>query len=116
VPLCEGYLINRISYSQIEESDSLEVGLRWGPDRPDVRFWFSEIYYFATEGIPGPGAEPVDRVIASILAPSDESWPDDLPLNLVRSSSLPPLIWVRMEKPLVFNIVAQVASVAIEVQ
>jgi hypothetical protein len=30
-PLCTGYLVDRLALSRIDETDALDIGLRWGP-------------------------------------------------------------------------------------
>ncbi|MFF7474454.1 hypothetical protein [Streptomyces sp. NPDC008092] len=114
VPDFAGYVIDRLSMSRIEEADALDIGLRWGPGKPDVTLSFRDVFYFTIGRIPGPGAEPLDRLAAQVLQPQDQPWPDGLSMDLVRSASLPTLIWVRAEGPVQLSVVAAIATIFME--
>jgi hypothetical protein len=112
---CQGYFLDRLSLERIDDVDALEVGLRWGPDKPDMTLAFRDVYFCSVERPPGPGDAPLDRVTAMLLEPSESPWPDGLDLELTRSSSLPPLIWFRAEGPVQISVLAAIASVSLEV-
>jgi hypothetical protein len=111
---CAGYTINLVSLSVIEERDSLEIGLRWGPGKPDITLSMQSIYYFALERSPGADLLYVDKVRATPL-PADEPWPEDFPLDLARTPDLPTLLWIRAE-PVQLDVVAAVVTVLQEVR
>ncbi|TMR88033.1 hypothetical protein [Nonomuraea basaltis] len=115
VPSCHGYVIDRLSLAQVDDADALEIGLRWGPEKPDITLAFRDVYFFSIVKLPGPGAEPLDQVVATALEPRNESWPDGVWLDLVRSTSLPPLIWLGAEGPVQLNVIAAIATVSVEV-
>ncbi|WP_432073818.1 hypothetical protein [Streptomyces wuyuanensis] len=114
-PRCEGYFVDRLSLERIDDIDALEIGLRWGPEKPDVTLAFRDVYFCSVERPVGPGDAPLDRVAATLLEPSDSLWPEGLSLELIRSSSLPALIWFRTEGPVRLSILAAIASVSLEV-
>jgi hypothetical protein len=76
---------------------------------------FRDVCFCSVERPPGPGAAPLDRVTAELLEPSDSPWPEGLPLELTRSSSLPALIWFRAEGPVQVRVLAAIASASLEV-
>lgn len=115
VSTCEGYVVDRLSLALVDEADALEVGLRWGPEKPDVTIAFRDIYHFSIGRLPGPGAEPVDQVKATVLEPMNGPWPEGVPLDLVRSTALPQLIWLRTEGPVQLSVLAAIATVSLEV-
>ncbi len=114
-PSCEGYFLDRFSLERIDDVDALDMGLRWGPEKPDMTFAFRDVYFCSVERPPGPGSAPLDQVTATILEPSDAPWPEGLDLELIRSSSLPTLIWFRAEGPVHVSVLAAIASVSLEV-
>ncbi|MGW2013898.1 hypothetical protein [Streptomyces sp. NPDC001927] len=114
-PGCQGYFLDRLSLERIDDVDALEMGLRWGPGKPDVTLAFRDVYFCSIERPPGPGAAPLDQVTATLLEPSDSPWPEGLDLELIRSSSLPALIWFRAEGPVHVSVLAGIASVSREV-
>jgi len=114
-PGCQGYFLDRLSLQRIDDVDALEIGLRWGPEKPDMTLAFRDVYFCSIERSPGPGDAPLDQVTATLLEPSNSSWPDGLALELVRSSSLPTLIWFRAEGPVQVSVLAAIASVSLEV-
>ncbi|MFE4457197.1 hypothetical protein ACFROC_07555 [Nocardia tengchongensis] len=114
-PLCDGYLIDRLAMSRVEETDALDIGLRWGPAKPDIVLSFQDAYYVEIGRLPGPGGEPLDNVTATVLAPSDEPWPAPLRIDTVRSAGMPPLLWFHAEGPVQLNIVSAIATAFIEV-
>ncbi|MGW0210392.1 hypothetical protein ACWDZ8_32955 [Streptomyces sp. NPDC003233] len=114
-PRCQGYFLDRLSLERIDDVDALEMGLRWGPEKPDMTLSFRDVYFCSVERPPGPGAAPLDRVTAELVEPSDSPWPEGLPLELTRSSSLPALIWFRAEGPVQVSVLAAIASASLEV-
>lgn len=113
-PRCTGYLIDRMTFSRVDENDALDIGLRWGPTEPDIVLSFQNVYYLEIGRLPGPGAEPLDNVTAAVLPPSDEPWPAQLSIDTIRSASLPPLLWLRAEGPVQLNVVAAIATAFVE--
>ncbi|WP_040793485.1 hypothetical protein [Nocardia paucivorans] len=113
-PLCVGYMVDRLTLSQIDETDALDIGLRWGPAKPDIILSFQDVYYFEIGRLPGPGAEPLDDVTATVLPPADEPWPAQLHIDTIRSAALPPLLWFRAEGPVQLNVVAAIANAFVE--
>ncbi|MEU7749688.1 hypothetical protein ACIBO2_08760 [Nonomuraea sp. NPDC050022] len=114
-PRCEGYVVDRLSLAQVDDVDALEIGLRWGPEKPDIMLAFRDLYFFSIGRTPGPGAGPLDQVMATVLGPENAPWPDGISLDLVRSTSLPPLLWLRVEGPVQFDVIAAIATVSLEV-
>ncbi|WP_190232918.1 hypothetical protein [Streptomyces avicenniae] len=114
-PGCQGYFLDRFSLDRIDEIDALEVGLRWGPEKPDMALAFRDVYFCSIERPPGSGDAPLDQVTAQILEPSDLLWPEGLPLEMIRSSSLPALVWFRVEGPVQISVLAAIASVSLEI-
>lgn len=113
---CEGYFIERLSLSRVDESDSLDIGLRWGPDKPDVTLSFVSVYYFVMGHQPGSGAEPLSEVKVTVLEPSDEPWPEGLAFEDMRSAALPPLIWLSAAGPVQLDVLAAIATAYVEVR
>ena len=111
---CEGYLIERLSFSRVDESDSLDIGLRWGPNKPDVTLSFLNVYYFVMGHQPGAGAEPLSEVKTTVLGPSDEPWPEGLAFEDMRSAALPPLIWLSASGPVQLDVLAAIATAYVE--
>ncbi|MFF8290025.1 hypothetical protein ACF068_12450 [Streptomyces sp. NPDC016309] len=114
-PRCQGYFLDRLSLERIDGSDALELGLHWGPEKPDITLAFRDVYFCAIERPADPGDAPLDQVAATLLEPSDSPWPEELSLELIRSSSLPTLIWFRTEGPVQVSVLAAIASVSLEV-
>ncbi|WP_432098559.1 hypothetical protein [Streptomyces sp. WAC 04229] len=114
-PGCQGYFLDRLSLERIDDVDALEMGLRWGPEKPDMTLAFRDVYFCSIERPPGPGDAPLDQVTATLLEPSDSPWPEGLALELIRSSSLPVLIWFRAEGPVQVSVLAAIASVSLEI-
>lgn len=112
---CQGYFLDRFSLERIDDIDALEMGLRWGPEKPDITLAFRDVYFCSIERPPGPGDAPLDQVAATLLEPSDSPWPEGLTLELIRSSLLPTLIWLRAEGPVQVSVLAAIASVSLEV-
>ncbi|GAA0949514.1 hypothetical protein [Nonomuraea longicatena] len=112
---CRGYFLDRLSLERIDNVDALEIGLRWGPEKPDMTLAFRDVYFSVIEWTPGPGTAPLDQVAATLLEPSDSPWPEGLAPQLVRSSSLPMLVWFRTEGPVHISVLAAIASVSLEV-
>jgi len=112
---CQGYFLDRLSLERIDDIDALEMGLRWGPEKPDMTLAFRDVYFCSIERPPGSGDAPLDQVAATLLEPSDSPWPEGLTLELIRSSSLPALIWFRAEGPVQVSVLAAIASVSLEV-
>jgi len=110
---CDGYTVNRLAMSVVEETDSLEVGFRWGPGKPDVTVSMQGVYYFAFGRSPGGDLLYIDKLTATPL-PVDEPWPKDVPTGLTRTSDLPALLWLRAE-PLQLEVVAAIVTVLEEV-
>ncbi|WP_216905937.1 hypothetical protein [Nocardia noduli] len=109
-----GYFIDRLALVRGAEGDTLDVGLHWGPQKPDYYLSFERLYYFSISRFPGPDAEPLDKVEATILEPGDEPWPVGLSVNARRSLSLPRLLWFRTEGPVRLVVVAAVATMFTE--
>ncbi|MWA02746.1 hypothetical protein F8568_020680 [Actinomadura sp. LD22] len=107
---CEGYGIERLSVSQTEESCTVDLLLRWGPGKPDVVLSFTDVYYLEVGRPPGSGAIPLMELAATVLEPGDDPWPAGLSIDLVRSSSLPPLLWFRAGGIIQMNIVSAIAT------
>lgn len=114
-PGCQGYFLDRLSLERIDDVDALEMGLRWGPEKPDMTLAFRYVYSCSIERPPGPGDAPLDQVTAELLEPSDSPWPEGLALELIRSSSLPALIWFRAQGPVQISVLAAIASVSLEI-
>ncbi|RLU99298.1 hypothetical protein CTZ27_15250 [Streptomyces griseocarneus] len=114
-PHCQGYSLDRLPLERIDDVDAMEIGLHWGPDKPDMMLAFRDIYFCSIERPPGPGAAPLDQVTAALIEPSDSPWPDGLPLELIRSSSLPTLVWFLAEGPVRISVLAAIASASLEV-
>lgn len=112
---CQGYFLDRFSLERIDDIDALEMGLRWGPEKPDITLAFRGVYFCSIARPPGPGDAPLDQVAATLLEPSDSPWPEGLTLELIRSSLLPTLIWFRAEGPVQVSVLAAIASVSLEV-
>ncbi|MEU6748496.1 hypothetical protein ABZ914_19960 [Spirillospora sp. NPDC046719] len=112
---CEGYSIERLSTSLAEGGDSVDLQLRWGPGRPDVVLSFANVYYLEVGRPPGPGAAPLSELAVTVLEPSGEPWPVGLSIDLVRSPTLPALVWLRAAGPVQLNIVAAIATAYQEV-
>ncbi|AHH20926.1 hypothetical protein NONO_c61520 [Nocardia nova SH22a] len=111
---CEGYLIDTLSMSQIDDANVLELALRWGPDKPDVVLAFQGIYYFELGKTPEPGAYPLEQVAVTVLPSSNDPWPAGLGIDLVRSSTLPDLVWFHAEGPVQLNVVAAIVTAYVE--
>jgi hypothetical protein len=111
---CQGYGLESLSLSIIGAADALEIGLRWGPAKPDVTLSIRNIYYLAMHRLPG-GDIPFFDLEATTLAP-DEPWPEDLPNPIVTADALPPLLWIRGQGPANFAVVAAVVTVLSEVR
>ncbi|WP_322749068.1 MULTISPECIES: hypothetical protein [unclassified Frankia] len=114
-PRCTGYVIDRLSFSRVDDLEALDIGLRWGPQKPDIIIAFRDVYYFSIGRLPGPGAEPLDQVIATVLEPKDGPWPDGVSFDLVRSVSFPSLVWLRAEGPVQLSVIAAIATVHLEI-
>jgi len=114
-PGCQGYFLDRLSLERIDAVDALEVGLRWGPEKPDMTLSFRDVYFCSVERPPGPGDAPLDQVTATLLEPRDSPWPEGLPLELIRSASLPAMVWFRAEGPVQVSVLAAIASVSLEI-
>lgn len=114
VPKCEGYMIDRLSFSQIEDLDSLELGLRWGPRKPDITLAFRHVLYFLVGRASEPSSAPLNEVAATVLPPEDASWPDGVFFDTIRTASLPSLVWFRAEGPVQLSIIASIATASIE--
>lgn len=116
VATCDGYLIEWLSFSRSEEADALQIGLRWGPDKPDVTLAFQNVHYFEIGRMPGPGAEPLDGLRTTVLDPGDESWPAGLDIDFARSADLPALVWLHAVGPVQLDVVAPIATAYVEVR
>lgn len=114
-PDCRGYFLDRLSFQRIDDADALDIGLRWGVDKPDMTLAFRSVYFCSIERPPGPGEAPLDQVSVMLLEPSDSPWPEGLSLELVRSSSLPTLIWFCAEGPVQISVLAAIGSISLEV-
>jgi hypothetical protein len=114
-PRCQGYFLDRLSLERIDDIDALELGLRWGPERPDMTLAFRDVYFCSVERPPGPGDAPLDKVTAALVEPSDSPWPEGLSLELIRSASLPTLIWFRADGPVQISVLAAIASASLEI-
>jgi hypothetical protein len=111
---CEGYLIERLFLSRVEDTDALDIALRWGPEKPDITLSFQNIYYLETGRLPEAAAGPLDQVTTTLLEPRDEPWPEGLEPDLVRSAELPALIWFRASGPVQLSVVSAIATAYVE--
>jgi hypothetical protein len=84
---CDGYTINFVSMSVIEEADALEIGFRWGPGKPDITLSMQSVYYFALGRSPGADLLYVDKMLATPL-PAGEPWPEEFTVDLPRTPDL----------------------------
>jgi hypothetical protein len=92
----------------------VEIGLRWGPTKPDITLSMQNVHYLAFARPPGGGALYVDKMVATTLLP-DQPWPQDVPPGLVQTPDLPPLLWLHAE-PLQLEVVAAIVTVLEEVR
>ena len=106
---CEGYVVNLISMSVIEEVDALEIGFRWGPGKSDITLSLRRIYYFALGKTAVESTHYVDRITATPLS-TDRPWPAGVPVGMYRTPGLPDLLWIRTE-PLHLEVVAATVTV-----
>lgn len=111
---CDGYTINFVSMSVIEEADALEIGFRWGPGKPDITLSMQSVYYFALGRSPGADLRYVDKMLATPL-PAGEPWPEEFTVDLPRAPDLPALLWIRAE-PASLEMLAAVVTVLEEVR
>lgn len=109
---CEGYTIHLLNLSLLDGSDALEIGLHWGISKPDIVLSFRRIYYMAVGRSPDDDVPLLDRIEATELVPDGGAWPDALneKMNLVRSTHLPNLLWLRTEGPVRLEVVAAIVS------
>ncbi|WP_117213339.1 hypothetical protein [Allorhizocola rhizosphaerae] len=114
---CEGYTIHLLDLSLVDGSDALELGLHWGISKPDMVISFRRIYYMAIGRSPNDDIPLLDKIEATELAPDDSAWPDDLDkkMNLVRTTDLPNMLWLRTEGPVRLEVVAAMVSIHQEV-
>jgi len=111
------YVVNRISLAVVEGADALEIGLRWGPGKPDVVLSFQNIFHLAISRTPGEDAALADVITPTLIPPADEPWPPGLPLlALTRDHTLPDLLWVHIEGLITIDVVASIATVLTEPQ
>lgn len=115
-PKCEGYMINRLTLAQIDDVDALEIGLRWGPDKPDIDLSFRNVLYFLLGRATDPSKAPLSEVSATVLEPENSDWPEGVFLDLVRSTALPTLLWFRAEGPVQLSVIAAIATASLEVR
>lgn len=64
---CEGYLIERLLFSRIADSGTLDIGLRWGPEKPDITLSFQNVHHFSASGLPDVSAGPLDQITTTVL-------------------------------------------------
>lgn len=107
---CEGYSIYRLGMSRIADTTAVDITLRWGPDAPDVVLSFDDVYYFEVGGMLGRGVDLLFELEATVLEPSNDPWPDGLGFDLVRSDSLPTLMWFRSGGPAQLSVLAPIAT------
>ncbi|WP_460353807.1 hypothetical protein [Actinoallomurus acanthiterrae] len=101
--------------ARIEGTTAVDVTLRWGPDAPDVVLSFDDVLYFEA-GTLGDGSDLVFELEATVLEPSNDPWPDGLGCDLVRSDSLPNLMWFRNGGPERLSVLAPIATAYREVR
>lgn len=111
---CESYLIERLLFSRIADSDTLDIGLRWGPEKPDITLSFQNVHHFSASGLPDVSAGPLDQITTTVLEPGDEPWPDGLEPGFHRSAELPPLLWFHVSGPVRISVLSSTAAAYIE--
>lgn len=103
---CQGYTIDLVSLAVLEQASALEIGLRWGPSKPDVFLSCRDILHLTIGRFPDSDFGPMDSLSAVHLPPSDEPWPEPLRYDLKRTSSLPSLLWIHAEGPVQLDVIA----------
>ena len=106
----QGYTIQFLGFSLLEEAEAIHISLRWGPDKPDIVLVFGSLYYFSISKFAASGALLLDRVDAQVLLSSDEDWPTGLGAHIRRSRKLPPLLWFTADGPVQIHVVAAQAA------
>ncbi len=109
----QGYGLAELSVSVIDAVDSVNIGLRYGPPRPDVVISAQSVHYFSIHRMPGDDI-PFFDINAVILEPG-QPWPPQLPPSITASPSFPPLLWVHGDGPATFDLVAAIVTVLAEV-
>lgn len=110
----QGYSVEFLGFSLLEEAEAIHISLRWGPGKPDATLIFKSIYYFSISKFAASGVLLLDRIVARVLEPSDEEWPAGLPAHIRRSPKLPPLLWFATDGPVQINVLAAQATVLSE--
>ncbi|MFB6833392.1 hypothetical protein [Streptomyces hydrogenans] len=111
---CEGYSIDSLLISVLNEEDALEMSLRWGPEKPDVTISLRGVIYFEMGRDAYVAAGPLCELRASVIEPGDGRWPDDINLDRVRDGKVR-LIWIRASGPVQLNIIADTVVVLQEI-
>jgi hypothetical protein len=109
----QGYTIQHLGLSIIEERDALDIHLAWGPPKPDITLSVQDIYHLGIGRTPRESVPFLDTIEVVELMPSDDPWPAELlpAMNIVRTSNVPPLLWVRTDGPVRLSIVAAVMTI-----
>lgn len=106
----EGYLVERLMHAATEQGDVLDIGLRWGPDKPDIVLSFENVHHVEISRVPDAPLGPLEEVTCTVLEPSNAPWPEGLNPNVQRSVDLPHLLWFRGKGLLQISVLAPIAT------
>ncbi|GAA2086726.1 hypothetical protein [Actinomadura alba] len=107
---CEGYFIDRISFDIVDGHDALEIGLRQGPEWPDVTISLSGVHHLSIGKPPESSGCFVDEVSVIHAPASPHPWPEGL-VSVRRHDGLPELAWIRLIGPMDIEAVASTLTV-----
>ncbi|MER5446489.1 hypothetical protein ABT052_19630 [Streptomyces sp. NPDC002766] len=108
---CIGYFVERVSFDAFAEEDFLEISLREGPRKADVRISLCNLHYVSVSKPPELSGSFVDSVSLVHLPRWPHPWPDDVAGRLRRFAGLPELAWLRLTGPTEVDVIASILTV-----
>lgn len=107
---CEGYLIHRMSFDVINGRDALEIGLRQGPEWPDITISLESLYHLSISKPPESSGCFVDEISVLHLPKPPRPWPDGITI-VRRHRGLPELALLKLVGPMEIKVVASILAV-----
>ncbi|MEU4538987.1 hypothetical protein AB0G15_29460 [Streptosporangium sp. NPDC023825] len=106
---CEGYFVHRMSFDIVNGCDALEIGLRRGPEWPDVTISLESLYHLSISKPPESSSCFVDEISVLYLPKPPRPWPDGVVVR--RHRGLPELAVLRLVGPMEIKVVASILTV-----
>ncbi|MER5625686.1 hypothetical protein ABT061_32075 [Streptosporangium sp. NPDC002544] len=99
-----------MSFDVINGRDALEIGLRQGPEWPDITISLESLYHLSISKPPESSGCFVDEISVLHLPTSPRPWPDGFTV-VRRHRGLPELALLRLAGPMEIEVVASILTV-----